>query len=200
MKVIGLTGPTGAGKTTVLAALEELDCLPIDCDRVYHRLLDTSPALVGELTDRFGRSILDSRGKLSRPALGRTVFGDPQALLALNTIAHRYVRQEVAAQLDEARAAGRTGAVIDAIALIESGLCDLCAVTAAVLAPPEVRLRRIMARDGISREYALARIQAQPPEEFYRAHCSIILENDGQMPQSALREQVIRLFRPILQQ
>lgn len=199
MKTIGLTGPTGAGKTTVLSALEELGCFAIDCDRVYHRLLDRSPELVEELTDRFGRSILDTQEKLSRKTLGRAVFGDREALLALNAITHRYVYAEVERLLAQARKDGCPGVVIDAIALFESGLDKLCDLTVGVLAPLEARLARVMARDGIGREQAMARIRAQQPDEFYRKHCRSIIENDGQEPASALRERAIRLFRPILE-
>lgn len=199
MKTIGLTGPSGAGKTTVLAVLEELGCLAIDCDRVYHRLLEESPPLVEELTDRFGRSILDSQGNLSRRALAQVVFGDQEALLALNRITHRRVRREVEDRLELARRSGHPGAVIDAVALVESGLDQLCDVTAAVLAPRVIRLRRIMARDGLTEAQAAARINAQPPDSFYRQSCSILIENDGLETEPALRARVSRLFRPILE-
>lgn len=199
MKTIGLTGPTGAGKTTVLSALEELGCLAIDCDQVYHRLLASVPELVEELTDRFGRSILDTQEKLSRKALGQAVFGDHEALLDLNAITHRYVYGEVERLLAQAREDGRPGAVIDAIALFESGLDKLCDLTVGVLAPREVRLTRVMTRDGIDRAYALSRIRAQQPDEYYRENCRLIIENDGLESGPALRERVIRLFRPILE-
>lgn len=198
MKVIGLTGPTGGGKTTVLGILTGMGLCPIDCDALYHRLLAEEPALVEELTDRFGRSILKGAGALDRRALGTIVFSDPAALADLNAITHRYVTAAVDEALDRARAHGAPGAVIDAVALIESGLSRRCDAVAAVLAPPALRLSRIMVRDGLTARRARERIQAQPPDSFYRAHCAILIENDGSLPPETFRAQVEALFRPIL--
>ncbi len=198
MITIGLTGPTGAGKTTVLAALAELDCAVVDCDGVYHQLLDGSPALLRELTDRFGRSILDSRNKLDRKALGRVVFGDSAALADLNRLTHRHILAEVDRLTLRAQAEGRAGILYDAIALWESGLGDKCQVTVAVLAPPEVRIRRIMARDGIPEEYARARVAAQQPDEFYVNRCDYALVNDGSLGPAEFSAKVRALFEKIL--
>ena len=88
MKRIGITGPTGAGKTTALQALVELDAHIIDADAVYHALLESSAPLRAALTVRFGPSILDGEGRVNRKALGGVVFGDPAALADLNAITH----------------------------------------------------------------------------------------------------------------
>lgn len=198
MKVIGLTGPTGAGKSTVLDALAALDCAVIDCDALYHRLLDTSPVLLEELTQRFGKSILNCQGKLDRKALGRVVFADPQALLELNAIAHRHVLDACRPLIDQARVQGRRGVVIEAIALIESGLADLCDVTVAVIAPREVRLRRIISRDNIPEEYARKRVEAQKPDEYYVNSCDLTITNDGTMSQAKLTRELQTRFSDIL--
>ena len=194
MLTIGLTGPTGSGKTTALAALESLGCMCVDCDALYHELLECSPALVEELTDRFGRSILNYQGKVDTKALAPVVFGDPQALQDLNAIAHRHVLEACRERIQEAKEAGRKGIVLDAIALLESGLGELCDVTVAVTAPEGVRLERIMARDGLSREQALQRIAAQKPSEYYVNHCDHTIVNDGSKSYQDLQKEINRLF------
>ena len=178
MTVIGITGPTGAGKTTALREVERLGGFVIDADAVYHRLLEENAGLRQALTDRFGPKILDSRGKIDRKALGKVVFGDPAALAGLNEITHDFLETEIRRLLAQAEGEGRSLAAIDAIRLIESGAARLCRVTLAVTAPAEARVARIMAREGISAEYARARVAAQQPDSFYQERCGHVLVND----------------------
>lgn len=194
MLTIGVTGPTGAGKTSVLLALGQLGCACVDCDALYHRLLDTSPVLVGELTDRFGRSILNNQGGVDRKALSRIVFSDEAALADLNTIAHRHVVAACISLVRTAKAQGRKALALDAIALLEAGLGAMCDVTVAVTAPEEVRLRRIMARDGIDARQARARMEAQKPTEYYVNHCDHTIVNDGTKTPEELAQEVRALF------
>lgn len=196
MTVIGITGPSGAGKTTVLGVLEELGAAVIDCDAVYHRLLEESAPLQGALWARFGRGVFTPAGKLDRKALGSVVFRDPDALAELNEITHRYIRREVERQLAQAEGEGRSAAAIDAIALLESGLGALCGVTVAVTAPAETRVARLMAREGVSADYARARIAAQKPDSFFAEHCDHVLSNDG-APED-LRRAARELFEGML--
>jgi L-threonylcarbamoyladenylate synthase len=172
--VIGLTGPTGAGKTSALLALERLGGLILDCDAIYHQMLQTDEGLRRTITDAFG-DVFDENG-LNRQKLGAVVFADPSAMDRLNAIIYEYIPREV-----ESRIAATDAPVvgIDAINLFESGLARLCHRTVGLLAPPEVRLRRIMARDGIGEEYARLRIAAQKGDEFYRTRCTDILMNDA---------------------
>lgn len=138
MKRIGITGPTGAGKTTALQALVELDAHIIDADAVYHALLESSATLRAELTARFGPSILDGEGRVNRKALGGVVFGDPAALAELNAITHRFILAEIDRQAAGAEEQGRSAVAIDAIALIESGLGETCGAIVGILAPREL--------------------------------------------------------------
>ncbi len=177
MTVIGLTGGTGSGKTTVLQYLTDRGALGLDCDAIYHELLETSEPMLAELRARFPGAF--EKGSFDRKALGRIVFADEAALSDLNDITHRYVTIAIKRALRDHARAGGTSAVIDAIALVESGLGKLCTRTVAVTASPETRVRRIMAREGISEEYARSRIGAQKDETFFRDNCDIVLTNDG---------------------
>ena len=179
MIVIGVTGPTGAGKTTVLGVLKELGGAVADCDAVYHDLLRTSRPMRDELRARFGAEIFDENRGLRRKELGAIVFRDQTALADLNAITHRHVVAELERQIAQAEAEGRPAAALDAIALLESGAGRLCGVTVAVTAPEDVRVRRIMAREGISEEYARARVAAQKPSVWFEERCTYTLCNDG---------------------
>ena len=188
MKIIGITGPTGAGKTTALDALTALGACVIDCDAVYHDLTAHSKPMLDELRARFGDGIFDENGVLQRKALGAIVFSDEQALLDLNAITHRYVNDAVDEAIRKAREEGRPAAAVDAIALLESDLIHKCRCTVAVTADDEVRVRRIMARDGISEEYARMRVSAQKPSAWFEAHCDHALRNDGNDREAFFRE------------
>ena len=191
--IVGLTGGTGAGKTSALAALEDLGGTVLDCDAVYHQMLRTDPALREAITAAFG-PVFCPDGSLDRQKLGTLVFSDHAALDRLNAIVYEYLPPELLR-----RAQGHTLVGLDAISLMESGLGKLCACTVAVLAPAEDRVRRIMARDGISEDYARLRISAQQPDAFYQERCSHILENNCATP-AQFRDQARIFFRSMLRE
>ena len=178
MTVVGLTGGTGCGKTTAMDAVTALGGLAIDCDEVYHTLGETSESLREQLIARFGPECY-ATGVLNTKPIGEIVFHDPEALLELNAITHAAVREEVNRRLDEWAMAGGTLAAVDAIALFESGLSEDCDFAVGITAPFAQRMARIMARDGISEEYARARITSQKPDEYYETNCARVLRNDG---------------------
>ena len=173
--IIGITGGTGCGKTTLLEEIRKLGGLVLDCDAIYHDLLKTDKAMLSAIDARFPGVV--EAGSLNRKKLGAIVFADEQALLDLNAITHAAVRQEVLRRLEEKPAL----AAIDAIGLFEGGLAELCDVTVAITAPVEDRVQRLMQRDGISEEYARSRINAQHNEDWFRERCSYILENSGSL-------------------
>ena len=178
--IVGITGPTGAGKTSALRALEQLGGCVLDCDAIYHDMLRSDDGLRNAITSAFG-NVFTPDGRLDRQKLGTLVFGDPQQLERLNTIIYANIPRE----LERRMAASPAPIVgIDAINLVESGLSKLCDRTLAVLAPVEDRIRRIMARDGISEEYARLRVAAQKDDVFYRTHCTDILENTSAAPEA----------------
>ena len=176
--VIGFTGPTGAGKTSALRALERMGGLVLDCDAVYHELLRTDEPLRAAITAAFG-PVFAPDGSLDRRKLGAAVFADPAEMEKLNAIIFDRLPQELLRRINDSD----TPLIgIDAINLVESGLSRLCRRTVAVLAPAETRVRRIMARDGIPEDYARLRVQAQKPDDFYRTHCTDVLMNDAATP------------------
>lgn len=175
--LIGITGPTGSGKTTALRLLQERGALLLDCDEIYHELTESSEEMRAELIERFGD--IYAGPKLDRKKLGERVFSSPGELQALNSITHRYVKAELDRRLEEYALLGGTLAAADAIALFESGISERCSATIAVTAPEEQRIRRLMDRDGISEEYARLRIRAQQDDSFYQDLCDYTLVNDG---------------------
>lgn len=177
MTVIGLTGGTGSGKTSALYALRSLGAEIIDCDELYHELLETNDALTAEIGARFEGVVTD--GKLDRRALGRIVFANEKALAELNAITHGFVRDEVAARLKKWSDEGKKLAAVDAIALFESRIGELCDWVVGITAPPDVRVKRITARDGVSEESARLRIAAQKPDSWFEERCDYVLKNDG---------------------
>ncbi len=170
--IIGITGGTGCGKTTALEAVRQLGGYVIDCDQVYHWLLAWDPALLQAIEARFPGTV--ENGQLQRKKLGSIVFSDPAALADLNKITHAAVKKEVQRRILPLPCL----VAIDAIGLFEGELAQLCDMTVAVCAPEEARVTRLMAREGISREYAQKRIAAQRPQEEFRALCDFVLENN----------------------
>lgn len=199
MKRIGITGPTGSGKTTALGALKRLGVWVLDTDAIYHELLAGDEGLKGELRARFGEEIMDPAGQVDRKKLGSIVFADPAALRELNAITHRRIGAEVERRSALAEAAGAPGVAIDAISLIESGLGERCDVVVAVIAPARVRIRRIMARDGIPEEYARSRVLAQQPDEFYLKNSDHTFVNDSDLSPQDFEEQALAYFQTILE-
>ena len=171
--IIGITGGTGCGKTTLLKVIAEKGGLILDCDAIYHQLLTTDAALLKAIENRFPGTVED--GQLQRKKLGSVVFSDENALLDLNRITHSAIKEEILRRLES----GPRLAAIDAIALFEGGLAEFCGVTVAVTAPAEVRVQRLMKRDSISEDYARSRIAAQHDEAWFRQRCDWILENNG---------------------
>ena len=171
--IIGITGGSGCGKTTLLRLIADMGGMVMDCDAIYHQLLETDESLLSAIEGRFSGTV--KNGYLDRKALGAIVFADKVALEDLNRITHGAVTREVKRRLAEKPKL----AAIDAIGLFESGIDSVCHTTVAVAAPEEERVRRLMARDGITEAYARQRIAAQHTDEWFREHCDYVLQNDG---------------------
>ena len=173
--IIGITGGTGCGKTTLLNMIHDQGGVVFDCDAIYHELLLSDPNMLSAIESRFPGTV--ENGVLQRKKLGNLVFTDEKALLDLNKITHGAVKAELLRRLEEKPAL----AAIDAIGLFEGGLAPLCDVTVAVTAPKEARIARLMLRDGISAEYAEARVNAQHTDDWFRERCDYTLVNDSEI-------------------
>lgn len=181
--IIGITGGTGCGKTTLLNIIREKGGIVLDCDAIYHELLKNDAKMLSDIENRFPGTV--ENGCLQRKKLGSIVFNDKTALEDLNRITHGAVKAEVQKRLTPAPKL----AAIDAIGLFESGLDKLCKLTVAIDAPREDRIARLMARDSITAEYAAARIDAQPSGAEFTRRCDVSLVNDS--TQEAFKEKCL---------
>ncbi len=192
MKVVGLTGGSGAGKSAVSKIMYENGAGWVDADAVYRKLCDTHIEMLKELSDEF-EGVLDSSRKLDRKKLAKLVFGAPQKLKRLNEICFPYIRdaslREIQAQSD------RPFVIFDAPTLFENGADSICDDTIGVIADKDIRVKRITDRDGISEEAAKERINAQPDEAFYRKRCGHIIINNGNL--ESLRKQTDELYKEL---
>ena len=192
--VLGLTGGTGAGKTSALKAIQALGGETIDCDALYHEMLRTDQPLRAALVKEFGPETFLPDGGLNRPYLGEQVFSREERLARLNEIVYAAIVPAVRTRVESG---GSALWAIDAINLLESGMARLCDRTVAVTSPMELRLRRIMARDGIDERYARMRISAQKSDEFYRGKCDYELSNTAETPED-FREIARDFFRRLI--
>ncbi len=182
MLIVGLTGGSGSGKSFFAKAFSCMGAGLVDADRVYRELVECPSPCTDELAHSFGTEILDRNGGLDRSKMRTLVFGDSLEHLErrelLNSITHRYVKEEILRLVEGYRAAGYSAVLLDVPLLFESGMEVLCDTVIAVIAPREARLARIMARDGIKEEAAAARLSAQPPDSFYIDRADILVENN----------------------
>ena len=195
IKVLGLTGPSGAGKGTAAKIFAKFGIPAIDTDAVYHALLREDDALTAELAAAFGDGILGEDGRVDRKKLGNTVFGKentPALLHTLNTITHKYVMARTRKLVREIEEGGARAVLIDAPQLFEAEADRDCLFVIGVLAARELRLDRIMARDGIDKAAAERRLNAQRDDGFFRSACQYILENNGD--EKALEAQIRHLL------
>ena len=177
MKIIGLTGLTGAGKSTVAQKLMAYGCYHIDADKVAREVINNNENVKNKLKEYFGDDVINEDGTTNRPLLASRAFANEESTNALNEITHPAVTEEIKSIIKDMEEIGYRGVIIDAIALFESGEDALCDFTVAVIAPKEIRLERIMKRDSITEEKALERINAQKDESFFTSRADFVLWN-----------------------
>jgi len=192
--VIGLTGPTGAGKSTVAAELEQEGCHVIDADLIARQIV-THPDCIAELKAEYGSDIMD-QGSINRRLLAQRAFSSPQNAARLNEITHPKIMKEVIRQIALSQQSGTKAIVLDAALLFESGADQLCTTTIAVTAPLEVRLNRIMKRDSIPMDLAKARIEVQHGNVYYNERAQYVL--NGAICIDAIPAAVERLLKRII--
>ncbi len=191
MQIIGITGQTGAGKSSVCRLLQSRGFYHIDADAVAKSLYEKGAPILEALVSAFGSQILSIDGTLDKKMLALTAFSSEEQKEKLNAIVHPAVTEKIKEILKTQETLGTKGVILDAIALFESGENELCEMTLGVIAPQEIRLSRIMKRDGITEGEALLRMRAQPDEQFYISKCDRIIRN---FPPYVLEEEVAKLF------
>lgn len=192
MMVIGITGPTGAGKSVVCRLLGDWERISIvDCDLVARQVVRRGERCLLDLAVEFSSAIVTKDGELNRKKLASIVFGDRKKLLRMEKIIYPYIMARLVQEISQREKMGDRAVFLDAPTLYQSGASVLCQKVAAVLAPPEDRLRRIMERDALTDEEARARMSSQPGDDFFKSRADYIIRNNGRM--SSLRLQVLEL-------
>ncbi len=176
MKIIGITGGTGAGKSSVCDELKKCGAQIIDADLIARQIVQKGKPALEEIISVFGRDIIAPDDELDRKKLGGIVFADSNKLNILNKITHKYIFDEMQRQINEC---STDILVLDVPLLFEKDFPFNCDLTVAVVADKEERIRRIMARDGINRKSAEERILNQMSDEEYIKHADICFKNDG---------------------
>lgn len=177
MLILGLTGKTGAGKSTVAARLKEKGCYIIDGDIIARQITEKGSDVLPILQKAFGEDILNENGELIRRTLAERAFSSKESTALLNSITHPVIKKRSEDEISRAEALGYKTAIIDAAALLDSDCKDLCNKIIVVSSPEEIRLERILARDSITKQQAMTRINAQKSDEYYLSHADIIIRN-----------------------
>lgn len=191
MFVLGLTGKTGAGKTTVSSVLKENGCYIIDGDVAARKVTQKGSPVLSELAVAFGSDILNKDGSLNRALCAKRAFSCRENTERLNQITHSAIDAIFKDEIKKAEKSGFSVCVIDAAALLESPSKALCDKIAVVIAPEEIRLKRILHRDTISESEALTRIKAQKSDNYYTEQADCILRN---FPPYNIKEEIERLL------
>lgn len=179
--VVGLTGQTGAGKSTVSKVFSSNGFAVIDADKVARTVVEKGTKCLGEIADFYGSTVINDDGTLNRKALAAIVFSDKAKLETLNTITYPYITGEILKQIREHSVNGEKLILLDAPTLFESRADDFCEIIISVLADEEIRERRIISRDGLTPEQARKRMDSQLDEDFFRTHSDYIIHNNGSM-------------------
>lgn len=190
--VIGLTGPTGAGKSSVTAVAERMGFKIIDCDRLARIATEKGSDGLNALVGAFGENILEVDGTLNRAALAKVAFCTPDKTELLNKTLLPHIVKLIKAQIDKPLV------LLDAPTLFESGADSLCDTTVAVLCDTDTRLVRIMNRDGIDRESALLRINAGKSDKFYMEKAKHIVYNESNL--SVFEQKIEKILNDIMEE
>ncbi len=195
LRLIGLTGGIASGKSTVSRCLEEAGIPVIDADEIARHVVKPGHKAYTEVVNRFGRWVLGEEGEIDRARLGALVFEDEKARKDLEAITHPEIVREIARRIrDFEKKPGLI--VIDAALLFESGLSQSMDRNILVTASPEVQLKRLMDRDGLTEAEARRRIEAQMPSEEKLKRADFVIDNSG-TPEEAQR-QVLAVLQEIL--
>ncbi len=194
--IVGLTGQTGAGKSTVSAYFEQNGYAVIDADQISREVVQPGMPCLDALVKAFGEEILQGDGTLNRKKLASIAFPSAEKLQLLNQTSLPYITRRIQEKIENLKAKGQNFILLDAPTLFEAGADAMCDYIVSVVAPTALRLTRIKKRDHLTDEQALTRIAAQNSEEFYRRRSSYVIENTGDL--SDLAEQAVGIARVII--
>lgn len=195
MKIIGICGSSGSGKTTVCSILSSFGAEVLDCDVIYHELVSRKSACLDEIAKEFGKHLIQN-DKLDRALLSKIVFSDPKKLKRLNEISHRHVLLELKRKLSDLEKTGCKVSVIDAPLLFESGLDSWCDLVCAVISSEKLQVSRLCNRDKISTNEAKLRLKNQLSADQLRKKADFIIQNNGEP--EFLRDQCKLLLDSVL--
>ena len=188
MKVIGLTGGIGTGKSEVSKILAQLGAFVIDADEVGHEAYLPETETWREVVDAFGEDILKPNKEIDRRRLGAAVFSSPEALQRLNSIVHPRMRRLLEQRIDEQRRRGSSVVVVEAAVLMEAGWTPLVDQVWVVTSETKTVVERLMKGRGLSEEAVMSRIRAQMPPEERKELADVVIQNDDDL--ASLRESV----------
>ena len=191
--VIGLTGGIGSGKTEAARYLESLGAARFDADEVSRALTAPGGAALPAIRARFGDGVFRPDGSLDRAALGEIVFSSAPHRRALEGIIHPLVQRQMLEMMDRAGEQGIAVVILDVPLLFETGMDALCDETWTLYAPRELQISRVVARDGLTREQAAARIDSQMPAEQRNARATYVVNTD--QPVEKTRQALLQLYR-----
>ena len=193
--VIGLTGPTGAGKSAVAELLCSRGAGYIDCDLLAREVVQPGEPALAELAAAFSGDVIRPDGTLDRAKLAELAFASSEGTATLNRITHPHIMARLRDNIAE-KSREHAAVLVDAPTLFESGADKLCDCIIAVVADRDLRLARITARDGIDMAAALRRINAQPSDSFYTERSDYTLVNGGDL--AALAAQVDKIYDKLI--
>ncbi len=195
MKVIGLTGGIGSGKSTVSQFLAELDAVIIDADKVGHEAFKPDTEIWREVVAAFGEQILTPNGDIDRSKLGEMVFGNPESLSRLNQIMHPRMYEIVKAQIEDYLQQGADVVVLEAPLLVEAGWTSLVDEVWVAVASEATVLRRLKKKSGLSETESLARIRSQLPSEERIRRADMVINTDCRLDE--LKAKVKELWQEL---
>lgn len=196
MKIIGVTGNSGAGKTSVCSILKEKYHISIiDADEVARELSKKGSPYLQAITDDFGEEIIDEKGELKRRELAKLIYEQEEKRNTLNRLTFLYVVEEIKKRITEL--SSKKTVAIDAALLLESGLDKICDTTIGLVAIEEDKVERICKRDGISKEMARKRLAIQMPEEELKKRVNYVIINDGS--ELTLEKEVEKIISKIIE-
>lgn len=187
--IIGLTGPSGSGKSQAIKFLNNFDIFIIDADKVAHTLLSNNQDLIDKIIKNFSNKILDDNNMIDRKKLGSIVFSDKKNLALLNQIIFPYIKLEI---FDMINSCKNNKILIDAPTLIQSGLYKICDKIIVILASKDIRLKRIISRDNLSLEEATNRLDSQLSDSEYLKKADFVIYNNSDL--FNLKKNIFKIF------